>query len=109
MPLKKGAWCHRVLVQAPGSCILELVGGLRRGEIGFGRFLRNPAVAVQAMSEAAGKRTGERVDGRDILAIQDTERLFWAVPKCVKLVSGRLAGAAFWVGSLCILFWPLMQ
>ena len=56
----------------PGSCILELGGGLRRGEIGFGRFLRNPAVTVGALSEAAGDRISERVQGRDILAIQDT-------------------------------------
>jgi len=58
-------------VEAPGSCILELAGGLRRGEIGFGRFLRNPALTVAALSEAAGKRTGERVEDGDILAIQD--------------------------------------
>ena len=90
----------------PGSCILELAGGLRRGEIGFGRFLRNPAVTVQALSEAAGRRTGERVQGRDILAIQDTSEIVLGGPKMrAKLVLGRLAGAAFWAGFLCILFW----
>ena len=36
-------------------------------------------------------------------------RLFWAALRCGKLVLGRLAVAAFWVGFLCILFWPLMR
>jgi hypothetical protein len=63
------------LVSHPGSCILELSGGQRRGEIGFGRFLRNPAVTVQALSKAAGNRTGARVERRDILAIQDTTEI----------------------------------
>ena len=36
-------------------------------------------------------------------------RLFWAVRRCGKLALGRLAGAAFWVEFLCILFWLLMR
>jgi hypothetical protein len=62
-------------VASPGSCILALAGGQRRGEIGFGRFLRNPAVTVAGLSEAASRHTAERVSGRDVLAIQDTSEI----------------------------------
>ena len=79
----------------PGSCILELGGGLRRGEIGFGRFLRNTAVTVQALSEAAGKRTGERVQGRDILAIQDTSEIVLGGPKMRQAGFGPVGRVAF--------------
>ncbi|MDE8346149.1 MAG: GDSL-type esterase/lipase family protein [Acidocella sp.] len=72
---KKGAWCHAALVAHPGCCILELSGGQRRGEVGFGRFLRNPAVTMAALSAAAAQRTAARVAGRDILDIQDTSEI----------------------------------
>jgi hypothetical protein len=52
-----------------------LAGGQRRGEIGFGRFLRNPAVTVAGLSEAAARHTAGRVSGRDVLAIQDTSEI----------------------------------
>jgi Transposase DDE domain len=68
-------------VASPGSCILALAGGQRRGEIGFGRFLRNPAVTVAGLSEAAGRHTAERVGGRDVLAIQDTSEITLGVGK----------------------------
>ncbi len=32
---KMGAWYHQALVASPGTCILELAGGLRRGEQSF--------------------------------------------------------------------------
>ena len=71
---------------------------------------RRPDMTVQALSEAAGDRTRERVQGRDILAIQDTSEIVLGGPKMgAELVLGRLAVAAFWVGFLCILFWPLMR
>lgn len=54
---------------------MELAGGERRGEIGFGRFLRNPAVSVEKLSQSAAARTGERVSGRDVLALQDTSEI----------------------------------
>ena len=92
---KKGAWCHQALVVHPGSCILELGGGLRRGEIGFGRFLRNTAVTVQALSEAAGKRTGERVQGGIFWPFKIPARLCWAGQRCGRLALGRLVGVAF--------------
>ena len=57
---------------SPGSCILALSGGKRRGEIGFGRFLRNKAVTVAGLSEGAARHAGQRAAGREVLAIQDT-------------------------------------
>ena len=54
---------------------MALAGGQRRGEIGFGRFLRNPAVTVAGLSEAAARRTADRVSGREVLAIQDTSEI----------------------------------
>ena len=84
----------------PGSCILELGGGLRRGEIGFGRFLRNPAVTVQALSEAAGDRTRERVQGRDILAIQDTSEIVLGGPKMRQAGFGPVGRGGFLGGVL---------
>lgn len=50
----------------------EIAGGDRGAEVGFGRFLRNRAVTVAGLSEAAAARTGDRAAGRDVLAIQDT-------------------------------------
>ena len=44
--LQKRAWCRRTLVASPGSCILTLSGGQRRGEVGFGQILSKPSVTV---------------------------------------------------------------
>ena len=60
---------------SPGSCILALSDGRRRGEIGFGRFLRNSSVTVAGLCEGAARRTAERVSGREVLAIQDTSEV----------------------------------
>ena len=48
------------------------LGGTRAGEIGLTRFLRNPAVTVEAMVAEASRRTAERCAGRRVLVIQDT-------------------------------------
>lgn len=84
----------------PGSCIHELAKGHRRGKVGFGRFLRNPSVTVAALSEAAGNRTGERVAGRDILAIQDTSEIVLGGPKLRKAGFGPVGRGGFLGGVL---------
>ena len=48
------------------------LGGSRSGEIRITRFLRNSAVSVDEMVASAVTRTGARVAGRHVLAIQDT-------------------------------------
>jgi len=62
-------------VASPGPCILALTDGRWRGEIGFGRFLRNSSVTVAGLCEGASRRTAERVSGREVLAIQDTSEI----------------------------------
>jgi len=44
----------------------------------FGEFLDNPAVSADEMLVYAGRRTGERVAGRHVLAIQDTTELHFS-------------------------------
>jgi hypothetical protein len=73
-PGKRGACLHAALVARPGSCIRRL-GGTRRREIQFTRFLRNGSVTAEEMSRHAGTLTAGRVAGRDVVAIQDTSGL----------------------------------
>jgi hypothetical protein len=58
-----------------------LAKGQRRGEIGFGRFLRNPSVTIANISAGAASRTSEAVAGRDVLAIQDTSDIVLGAKK----------------------------
>jgi hypothetical protein len=69
------------MVASPGSCILALAEGQRRGEIGFGRFLRNPSVTVAGINAGAASRTSEVAAGRDVLAIQDTSDIVLGAKK----------------------------
>ena len=72
-PGKKGAWLHERLVAV--GCLgvaVRRLGGDRAGEIGLGRFLRNPAVSTEAMVAEAAERTAGRCAGRRVLVIQDT-------------------------------------
>lgn len=75
---------HAALVARPGSCIRRL-GGTRAREMQFTRFLRNDAVTAAEMSRHAGVLTGQRVAGREVVAIQDT---------CELVLGGRRAEAA---------------
>lgn len=62
------------LIGKQTTCVREL-GGQRREEIRYGRFLRNEKVTTEEMLEEAGRATGERVEGRHVLVIQDTSEL----------------------------------
>ena len=64
-------YARLVAVGSRGVRVRRL-GGNRAGEIRITRFLRNPAVSVEEMIETAAGRTGGRVAGRHVLAIQDT-------------------------------------
>jgi len=62
------------------------LGGCRAGEIRLTRFLRNPAVRVEEIVETAAERTGLRVAGRHVLAIQDTTTVrAEAAGRCIAL------------------------
>jgi hypothetical protein len=70
---KKGDWLLERLVGVGGHGLrVRRLGGTRAGEIGLTRFLRNPAVTVEAMVAEASRRTAERCAGRRVLVIQDT-------------------------------------
>ena len=43
--------------------------------MGFSRFLRNRRVSVRALCEGAATRLADRIEGRDVLAIQDTSEI----------------------------------
>ena len=58
-----------------GVCIRTL-GGDRGGEICITRFLRNEKVTTEEMFATAGARTARLVEGRHILAIEDTTTLW---------------------------------
>jgi hypothetical protein len=73
---KRGAFLLERLcaVGQSGVCVRTL-GGDRAGEMRITRLLRNPKITPEAMFAAAGARTAGLVNGRHILAIQDTTTL----------------------------------
>ena len=66
---------HRALVETPG-CRVRRLGGNRRNEMRFHRFLRHLHVTVAEMAAGAGARTGALAAGRDIAVIQDTSEIY---------------------------------
>src|ERR1044072_8409862 len=70
-PGKRGANLHMALVARPSSCIRRL-GGTRKREMQFTRFLRNPAVTASEISAHAATGTASRVAGREVVVIFDT-------------------------------------
>ena len=71
----RAALLHEALVANPGCRVRRIAGGVRRKEMGFTRFLRNPRVSPRALSQAMAGRVADRVEGRDVLAIQDTSQI----------------------------------
>ena len=64
---------HARLVAVGGSGVrVRRLGQDRAGEIRITRFLHNLAVSVAEMVATAAARTGSRLAGRHVLAIQDT-------------------------------------
>jgi hypothetical protein len=54
---------------------LRQMGENRAGEVKFGRFIRNPKVTLEEIILSGCADTGRRVQGRHVLAIQDTTEL----------------------------------
>ena len=71
----RAALLHEALVANPGCRVREIVGGVRRKAMGFTLFLRNPHVSPRPLSQAMAWRVAVRVEGRDVLAIQDTSQI----------------------------------
>lgn len=71
---KRGARFLGSLVEHPGGSIRKL-GCNRAGEMQIHRLLRNRKVTVAKLAEEAGRRTGELVQGLDVVVIQDTTEI----------------------------------
>ena len=59
-------------------CLRRLASGSRREIIGFGRFMANPRVTVEALIEGWGVGASRACAGRHVLAIQDTSEINFA-------------------------------
>ena len=62
----------RLVRHGPRGISVRRLGGSRAGEVRIGRFLRNDKVTVKKIVEQASSGTASRVEGLDVLAIQDT-------------------------------------
>jgi hypothetical protein len=75
--LEKGGACllNRLVGFGQSGISLRDLGGGRAGELRFQRFLHNPRVTPAEMVAAARSDLLDRVQGRDVLLIQDTSSL----------------------------------
>lgn len=74
---RTGARLLAAMHEAPTMC-LHALAQTRNEAVQFGRFLDNAAVSAEEMLVHAGRQTGARVAGRQVLAIQDTTELHFA-------------------------------
>ena len=75
--LRKGGdfLLDRLITHGQSGVRVRPLGGSRAGEVRLGRFLRNPNVTPAEMVSTAAARTARRVEGEEILVIQDTTTL----------------------------------
>jgi len=70
------------MVVRASVCLRRLARGRRSAQVGFGRFLANRRVTVDRLIEGWSDRTAAAVEGRHVLAIQDTSEIdFRTTPK----------------------------
>lgn len=72
---KGGHLLERLIEGGQNGIRIRPLGGDRAGEVGIGRFLRNPRVTKEEIVSVACARTAGLVRGRHVLAIQDTTSL----------------------------------
>jgi len=77
-PRQKGAAFLQRMVARKSVCVRKLSNGKRCVEVGFGRFLANAKVTVEAIVESWSDRIGAAASGRHVLAIQDTSDIQFA-------------------------------
>ncbi len=65
----------RLLCLGRSGISLRTLGGDRAGEVRLDRFLKNPRVTPAEMVDTARSHLLERVQGREVLVIQDTTSL----------------------------------
>lgn len=63
------------MVARQSTCLRRLSEGSRAREVGFGRFLANGKVTVERLIAGWGEQTRSAVDGRHVLALQDTSEI----------------------------------
>jgi hypothetical protein len=63
------------MVARKSVCLRRLAGGRRRDVVGFGRFLDNPRVSVEALIAGWGETARGACAGRQVLAIQDLSEI----------------------------------
>lgn len=57
------------------TCCVSRLGGTRSGEVRLTRFLRNRSVTPEEMAGHAAALTRDRIEGRDVLFLQDSTEL----------------------------------
>lgn len=63
------------MVSRQSVCLRRLAGGARSGIVGFGRFVSNRRVTLEALIEGWSQGLGQACEGRHVLAIQDTSEI----------------------------------
>lgn len=66
------------MVAGKGVCLRRLAKGVRGREVRFNRFLGNAKVTPERVIESWSEGTSAAVDGRHVLAIQDTSEINFA-------------------------------
>ena len=72
-------------------CLRRLAAGSRRDIIGFGRFVANPRVTLDALIEGWGSAASQASAGRHVLAIQDTSEINFSTTKQHRRGLGEIA------------------
>jgi len=66
------------MVAGKNVCLRRLAKGIRGREVRFNRFLANPKVTTERVIEGWSESTAAAVEGRHVLAIQDTSEINFA-------------------------------
>jgi hypothetical protein len=77
-------------------CLRQLAGGNHSQEIRFGRFLGNEAVTVERVIAGWSEQTRAAVEGRHVLALQDTSEVKFATTEDNRRDLGRIKKGNSW-------------
>jgi hypothetical protein len=81
-------------MQRKRTVVLKHLATNRNEEIGFGRFLRNPRVPLQALLRQITQPLTQRVAGKSILLIEDTTQLGFGLQSAIKGIGKAATGTA---------------
>lgn len=77
-------------------CVRRLACGNHSDEIRFGRFLGNEAVTVERVIESWSEQTRLAVDGRHVLALQDTSEIKFPTTEAERRDLGKIKKGNCW-------------